>query len=266
MKEAPRPGHQRGFSLIELMIAVTLGLLILLAVTNIFISSRQSFRTQEGMAQIQETGRLLNYLVYPYIRLAGYLPNPITQTNPVLIYAGNDTAVRGENNVTGTTTLKANTDTITVRYRGQDNFAGTAADGSITNCTSVGGAAGVRASDLVVSTFYVGPASNGISSLFCSVSVAGSTPDVQPLLQGVQDMQILYGVGAAAASTGDRVTQRYYTANDVPNWGAVTSVQMTITADSTEVVSGNQTVAGASNAGRLRRTFTATLQIRNRLN
>lgn len=266
MTHTLKPGRQRGFSLIELLIAVTLGLVVLLAVTNVFISSRQSFRTQEGLAQIQETGRLLNYLVYPYIRLAGYLPNPVTQTNPVLIYTGTATAVRGENNVTGHAVAKTGTDTITVRYRGQDNFAGTAADGSITNCTNTGGAAGVRALDLVESTFYVGPAASGISSLFCRTTVAGGTADVEPLLEGVQDMQILYGVGGPSPTTGDRVTQRYFSATDVPNWNNVTSVQMTITVDSNEVVAGNQTVAGASDAGRLRRVFTATLQVRNRLN
>ena len=268
----------RGFSLIEVLIAIVLGLVILIAVTNIFISSRQSFRTQEGLSQMQETGRLLNYLMYPYVRLAGYVPDPIKQTDPTTIFIGTDTAVRGENDVAGTGTtadMQPGTDILTVRYRGQDNIAGTAADGSITNCRNIGGDDGVRATETVTSRFYIisrnltdADRSNDVSSLVCEVAINGGATSTQPILQGVQDLQVLYGVGAPSALTGDRVTQRYYTAATMPttDWNRVTSVRVTLTVDSIDRVAGNATVAGGSNEGRLRRTFTSTLQIRNRLN
>jgi type IV pilus assembly protein PilW len=43
-----------GFSLIELMVAMVIGLIVLGAVTGIFLSSQQAYRTSEGLGRIQE--------------------------------------------------------------------------------------------------------------------------------------------------------------------------------------------------------------------
>ncbi len=61
----------RGFSLIELMIAITLGLLLLLGVVQIFDSTRQANRTNDAMGQLQENGRLALSLLSRDIRMAG---------------------------------------------------------------------------------------------------------------------------------------------------------------------------------------------------
>ena len=51
--------HQqlRGFTLIELMIAMVLGLLIVGGVISVMLSNRQSYRTNQGLAQVQESAR-----------------------------------------------------------------------------------------------------------------------------------------------------------------------------------------------------------------
>ena len=46
--------RQAGFSLVELMIAITLGLVVLLAVGSIYMGSRQTYRVQEDNARMQE--------------------------------------------------------------------------------------------------------------------------------------------------------------------------------------------------------------------
>ncbi|MES2491532.1 MAG: PilW family protein [Pseudomonadota bacterium] len=54
---------QSGLSLIEVMIAVTLGLLILAGASSIFISSKQGFRVQDSTGRMQENTRYaMNYL------------------------------------------------------------------------------------------------------------------------------------------------------------------------------------------------------------
>lgn len=45
--------NQKGFTLIELMIAITLGLLISAAALMIFLSSQRSLAIQGGMGEIQ---------------------------------------------------------------------------------------------------------------------------------------------------------------------------------------------------------------------
>lgn len=63
---------QKGLSLVELMIALVLGLLILAAIGTVFLSSRQAYSTQEAMARMQENARYAFELMTVDIRQAGY--------------------------------------------------------------------------------------------------------------------------------------------------------------------------------------------------
>lgn len=64
---------QAGLSLIELMIAITLGLVLMTGVMQVFISSRVTFATQQAMSRIQETGRLAVEFISRDVRMAGYM-------------------------------------------------------------------------------------------------------------------------------------------------------------------------------------------------
>jgi len=62
---------QHGFSLIELLIALTLGLIITGVVVQIFSSSRSTYDLEEGLAQVQEQGRFAMEFLAKDIRQAG---------------------------------------------------------------------------------------------------------------------------------------------------------------------------------------------------
>lgn len=64
---------QRGLSLIELMIAITLGLILIAGVIQMFLSSQTVFHTQQAMSRIQENGRLGIEFIAKDIRMAGYM-------------------------------------------------------------------------------------------------------------------------------------------------------------------------------------------------
>jgi len=49
--------RQRGLSLIELMIAITLGLIVLAALLGLFVQSRSSFRQNDALAEMQDSAR-----------------------------------------------------------------------------------------------------------------------------------------------------------------------------------------------------------------
>lgn len=51
------PRSLRGFSLVELMVALAIGLFIMLAVGRIFTSNRSTYQLDEGLARAQENGR-----------------------------------------------------------------------------------------------------------------------------------------------------------------------------------------------------------------
>jgi type IV pilus assembly protein PilW len=66
----PRP--QGGFTLIELMVALTISMILLAAIAGVFLTSRQSFVIDQGLARTQEAGRFAMEFLATDIRMAGY--------------------------------------------------------------------------------------------------------------------------------------------------------------------------------------------------
>lgn len=63
---------QRGFGLVELMIAITLGLILSTAVIQVFLASRSSYQLQESLSMIQENARFAMHFMGRELRMAGY--------------------------------------------------------------------------------------------------------------------------------------------------------------------------------------------------
>lgn len=61
-----------GFTLIELMISVMIGIILLTAVYSVFLSSSDSYKRLEGLASIQERGRIAVNLIQNLVRVADY--------------------------------------------------------------------------------------------------------------------------------------------------------------------------------------------------
>jgi type IV pilus assembly protein PilW len=66
------PQKTKGFSLVELMVAVTIGLIILVSVSAIFITSKKSYNVQDRMARLQENARFAMQYIMKDVRMAGY--------------------------------------------------------------------------------------------------------------------------------------------------------------------------------------------------
>lgn len=74
---------QLGLSLVELMISVTLGLILMAGVVQMFVSSKVTFSSQQANSRIQETGRLAIEFISKDIRAAGnYGCGKIEPMNP----------------------------------------------------------------------------------------------------------------------------------------------------------------------------------------
>lgn len=61
-----------GFSLVELMVALTIGLIILSAVSMLFVSSKKTYTTQDRLARLQENARFAMQFLVKDLRLTGY--------------------------------------------------------------------------------------------------------------------------------------------------------------------------------------------------
>lgn len=75
-------GHQRrpsatgkrnsGFGLVEVMIAITLGLLLTAAVLQVFITNSQTYRTTDAINQVEDNARYLQDQLARQLRMTGY--------------------------------------------------------------------------------------------------------------------------------------------------------------------------------------------------
>lgn len=102
--------RQRGLSLIELMIAMTLGLFIILGVVTVYVSGARSSNVNDALARVQEAGRFGISFLSRDIRMAGFdancpsINNLLDETHAK--YSADlfslDSPVRGWNDAAGT--------------------------------------------------------------------------------------------------------------------------------------------------------------------
>ncbi|MCX7672294.1 MAG: PilW family protein [Thiobacillaceae bacterium] len=89
----PRLYPQSGLSLIDLMIAMGLGLLLVAALGYLYVGQRQSWRMVEAVARLQENGRFALELIGQDLRMAGYAGClSLAETRPQLLAKLDETA------------------------------------------------------------------------------------------------------------------------------------------------------------------------------
>ena len=188
----------RGVTLVELMVAVTIGLLLVVVIAQLFLGSRQTFATTDDVSRMQDNIRFAQILMTRTIHLAGYKSqaNSVTatvfQTNPAL--AAVDRAAPAS-------------DDLIIRYQGSGTGGGGGADGTIVDCLG----ARVDAGIMVTNTFRIGVGANGRNALICND--AEIVPDVL-------NMQLMFGEDL----NGDLVADRYITPDTVTLAGNVNNV------------------------------------------
>ncbi len=86
------PSHrnvEQGFSLVELMVALVIGLLIMLGATQLFITGKQTFSQAEKLGKRQETLRYLVDVISQDIRMADPLSDSLVAEGKIeLNYSG----------------------------------------------------------------------------------------------------------------------------------------------------------------------------------
>jgi type IV pilus assembly protein PilW len=204
------PSGQRGFTLIEIAIAMTIGLFLLAGVSTLVSSVRITSGTQNQMAQLQDNERLAMTLMTDVIEAAGYFPDP--KTYGLLDFPAAGSLAQGQA-ITGT----SGPDTITVRYETKD-------DGLI-NCLGASNPVGAAA---LVYTNKFSVSAQG--QLQCEVNgVNGGLP--VPLVDGIESMTIWYGVTTAPVTPSQTCTDSYMTATQVTAggyWNNVCSIRVTL--------------------------------------
>ncbi len=84
----------KGVGLVEIMIAMVIGLVLMAGVIQIYLSSRQTNTSAEDIARMQENLRFAAELITNDIRMAGFMP--CRQTDKTVNVLNNTTAVGGD--------------------------------------------------------------------------------------------------------------------------------------------------------------------------
>ncbi len=242
--------NQNGMSLIEVMVAMTIGLIVLIALGYFFLSSTQISRTTDDVSRMQESGRNALELIGRAIRQAGYRINVDEKFGGTNKLSVNYNAKV----ISGTDGAGTNPDSITIKYNAQE--------GGDVNCTGADVAAGTADNpNMVTAKFEV---TGG--ALTCNDTV---------VVENIEDMQISYGIdgSAAAAKDGaiDKIGGKAYISNPTTEqfeYVAVVQISLLTRGPSTNVTTNDQTLSynGASvtgDDGHLRQVYSATFTVRN---
>lgn len=67
------PGRSRGFSMVELMVAIVIGLILVGGAISLLVTSKQTYGVQDDLARLQESGRFALEMMGRDLRMAGYV-------------------------------------------------------------------------------------------------------------------------------------------------------------------------------------------------
>jgi type IV pilus assembly protein PilW len=243
-----RSGSQRGFTLVELMVTVAIAIFLLFGLFSIVQNVRVTYANQQLLAQLEDAQRLAMIMITDVTQEAGYFPNPVVNTAADLPATAPFTTAGQAVYGTHANGVNPPGDTLEVRYM-------TASGDGILNCHGTSNTSG--ANFVYTNTFSVSAG----QQLMCDPG-DGSGP--LPLVSGVQNLQVLYGVKRNFAITGNDVDS-YLTATQMTSadWLNVTSVTITVTfTNPLSATTGITTTEGISQPPTL--SFTRVIDVMNR--
>jgi len=210
-----RRRHQQGFTLVELSIAVLIGLFLLGGLLTVVQDMRRTFGAQNTLSQLQDNERLAMTLIADVIQAAGYYPDPAqhTLTTTFTGLAPFNQAGAGQV-ITGTHNAGAPGDSITVQFN-------TAPNDGVINCKGKSNIS--AAQQIFINTFSVNGATG---QLLCTLGGAAGVA----LIDNVTNLQILYGVKRNLV-IADNTVDTFLNANQMApaDWGNVICVKVTLT-------------------------------------
>src|SRR5690606_22278439 len=264
--------RQAGLSLIELLVAVTIGGLLIFGATQVYVDSRRTYEINESAARLQETARYALSVLEPDIRMSNYWglvkgAGVVTeQASPDDDQVPGDPTDCGRNfarhlveNVAGTNgstnlpcaayraNVIASADSLTIRRAAvsPSTAPGTrlricstrVAATVVTDASTCTPAPAGQLNDLIVNTYYISQHSTdrpGYPSLRRISLVEGPAFRDEEIIPGVEDMQIEFGIDPTGMSGR---AQRYVNPDEVNDGEQIVSVRswLLIRAEAEEV-------------------------------
>ena len=223
--------RQYGLSMVELLVAMALGLLLTVGALQMMLASQQLYDTTDSQSRIQENGRFALDFLSRELSKAYYQTTDIeTMANRTFL---TDSCI---------TTDPNDIDACTEDDPGHDDNNEDAGDriGAVFNPENDRDCVGntVGPDDIIANVFYVDTV-DGISALYCGGFSLESDDWInggpRPLVDGVESLQILYRVELAGGGSFS-----YVSADDVTDWAAVSAIRVAVLVNNgQEIGSGN---------------------------
>lgn len=275
---------QAGFSLVEVTVALAIGLLVVGAVLATYLSSSQAQRMQGATAQMDEDAQIALRLLSSELMQAGYsAPTGMSESDPAsfvraavpspLLECGSGPSASAgpcasrPTNQTGAVALL-------VSYEATRNNTALA-DNSASDC--LGSSLG---SVRIVTNRYFLSSASGLTSLQClgsALSATGAPIASAPLVSNIESLKFWYGQASAVGIAAQPV--RHVTADELDGdattaFASVVSVRICVLARSSEPVLGLDAnvlssyldcdlKSQVSADRRLRRAYFTTVTLRN---
>lgn len=265
---------QLGLSLIELLIAMFIGLFLLAGISSSYLYSKKSSIYHDQFSMLEDNGRIALEIMSKTIQLTGYstnkavplLPNKFIKSKPVSkTCSGADNSVINTNFPADSTLDLPNGDSIGVVYLGNSEITTDCSGETLPASCQIGSANTTNSEAAqIFSTFYLDNANN----LIC---VGSRDTEKLVIAENVENIQIMYGINTD--DSPDRSVERYVNANDIAGlWDNVASVQIALlvrsekevldTAESKKFTLLDQEVTTLSDRYQ-RAVFTTTVSLRN---
>jgi type IV pilus assembly protein PilW len=204
--------RERGYSMIELSVALVIALFLLQGLFTILQNTRNASTNQNQLAQLQDQQRMSMTMLTDVIQQAGYYPGAYTTPAATALPATALFTTAGQY-ITGSVNTATYGDQISVRYQGDTT-------GSVLDCLG----SVIPNGTTREMTFKVTQVNNEPKGLYCSTD--GGTTFV-PLIPNVTKMTVTYGVDSSATTS----TNAYLTAAQVGAgtfWSNVLSVKVAL--------------------------------------
>jgi type IV pilus assembly protein PilW len=212
--------NQKGFSLIELMIAMVISLILSAALIVTFMSERTSFSDQQNLSALQENQQMVLSRINDVVAAAGFYADTMHYTLATALPATTITAVgtfSASQSIIGITNSS-----FAIRYQIQGIYNNASAvtvqtNNGIQDC--LGNKSTSASATVVTNVFSFNATTHQLS---CTV-YSGSTQQTAIVSDGISSMSVLYGYDG----TGNGSVTHYYLANAVSDWSAVKSIMIT---------------------------------------
>ena len=192
-----------GYSLVELMVAMTIGLLVASAAIGLYRGQHAAFEQAADTAQMDDAGRAALDLIAVHARAAGFAArifvagaDPVMPRIPVLPCPAGRPA--GDPANSHCVRDARGSDGVQFSYMADRVSSWLTSDGAPTDCLGQA----IPAGALSVTRFFVKPSgSSGEPELYCEGS--GRLGTAQPVVEGVETLRLSYQLKGVASLVGD---------------------------------------------------------------